>query len=80
MRSIVLLTAAGLLHLPAAMAMEPLKLQPSQTKDQAISQEQSRFEASSRSLKGSADSASSLGLLEAGPRHPGGSSLLNVGF
>jgi hypothetical protein len=60
--------------------MEPLTLQPSSPADQALSQEQRSLDASSRALKVSAGDDPSLKLLDEGPRHPGGSPLLNVGF
>lgn len=78
-------SAAALLAMSAvaiapASAMEPIVLQAPTSVDHGYGQEQASLNASAQQLKQQAAADPSLKMLEQGPRHPGTSSLVTVGF
>ena len=80
MRTLLLFSTAALLSVGPSMAMDPPQLPNDAVAENGILQQQTSLNSSSQQLRGQAMQASTLPLLEQGPRHPGTPSLLNLGF
>lgn len=78
--SVAVLLAMSAAAISPASAMEPIVLQSPAPVDHGYGQEQASLNASAQQLKQQAAADPSLKMLEQGPRHPGTSSLVTVGF